>query len=113
MTHQTSWIESTERQMPFGLHWSGHSFWLEHELLKMSESTSVNFLAACLYFLACRQASPPAAFSFPATTGSFCKHTQKLKHHGTSLLAIPYTLSTPRTSHAKLATVGPSLTHMS
>lgn len=36
------------------------------------EPTSVNLFAACLYFLACRNARPAAAFSFPATTGS-CK----------------------------------------
>ena len=40
-------------------------------------STSVNLLAACLYFFDCRKARPAAAFSFPATTGSFCTgHTR-------------------------------------
>jgi hypothetical protein len=38
------------------------------------EPTSVNLFAACLYFLACRNARPAAAFSFPATTGSCTAH---------------------------------------
>ena len=52
---------------------------VQQHMLVGVHSTSVNFLAACLYFLACRHANPPAALSFPATTGSFCRHKQKLK----------------------------------
>ena len=50
---------------------------LQH-LLRV-QSTSVNFLAACLYFLACRHANPPAALSLPATTGSFCRHQTEIR----------------------------------
>ena len=42
---------------------------------KQPEPTSVNLFAACLYFFACRNASPAAALSFPATTGSCIAHT--------------------------------------
>lgn len=50
----------------------------EIEDSKNKDYTSVKRLAACLYFLACRDASPAAAFSFPATTGSFCRHCRSL-----------------------------------
>jgi len=50
---------------------------------KQPEPTSVNLFAACLYFFACRNASPAAALSFPATTGSCIAHTHTLDGNDT------------------------------